>query len=65
MSDYTGYLTNIEMHMEYMEKAVKNYAVSPEGQVETTLFYDFMEQIKPILKEPEKYNVLKWEDMKH
>ena len=51
--------------MEYMEKAVKNYAVSPEGQVETTLFYDFMEQIKPILKEPEKYNVLKWEDMKH
>ena len=60
MNDYIKYLTDIILHMEYMEEAVKNYAVSPEGQVEATLFYDFMEQIKPILKEPEKYNVLKW-----
>lgn len=65
MSDYTLYLTEIKLHMEYMEEAVKNYEVSPEGKVEVTLFYDFMEQIKPILKDPEKYNVLKWEDMKY
>lgn len=65
MNDYIKYLTDIILHMEYMEKAVNNYAVSQEGQVEATLFYDFMEQIKPILKEPEKYNVLKWEDMKN
>jgi hypothetical protein len=63
MNDYSRYLSAIELHMEYMEKVVKHYAVSPEGQVEATLFYDFMEQIKPILKEPEKYNVLKWEDI--
>lgn len=57
MNDYTGYLVAIEMHLEYMEKIVMNYSLSMEGQVEATLFCDFMEQIKPILKEPEKYGV--------
>ena len=59
MNDYSLYLINIDSHMENMNKAVKNYEKSLEGQVEVTLFYDFLQQIMPIIKEPEKHGIVK------
>ena len=62
MNDYSHYLASMGLHIKYMNRAVKNYEMSLEGQVEVTLFYDFMQQIKPIIKEPEKHGICKWKD---
>lgn len=62
MTDYSQYVIQIESHIESMKQIDANYMVSECGKVEATLFADFLNEIMPIVENPEAYNVLKYSD---
>ncbi|MBR1433287.1 hypothetical protein [Ruminococcus sp.] len=61
MNDYISYIVHIEMHMNKMFETIGRdvYLKRKIYRVEMTLFYKLLEEITPILENPEKYNVMR------
>ena len=62
MNDYISYIVGIEMHMERMIKTLGKTAYMRRKvcQVEITLLYKILKVITPMVKNPEKYGVVKF-----
>lgn len=65
MNDYISYYSRIKMHIETMEYVIgkQNYRRRKDCRVEMTLFYKLLEKIEPIISKPEKYGIVKWNQM--
>lgn len=61
MNDYNQYYARIKMHIETMVKVMgkQSYIRRKDCRVEMTLFCKLLEKMEPIISDPEKYGIIR------